>query len=55
MNSLIKLSNKDKIDIFNTVATLKHISKEAVEKDWWVTAVLRSLFALPYSTHISFQ
>lgn len=55
MNNLINLPNKDKIDIFNTVATLKHISKEAAEKDWWVTAVLRSLFALPYSDSISFK
>ncbi|MDR0799780.1 MAG: nucleotidyl transferase AbiEii/AbiGii toxin family protein [Dysgonamonadaceae bacterium] len=55
MNNLIKLSNKDKIDIFNTVATLNHISKEAAEKDWWVTAVLRSLFALPYAENISFK
>lgn len=55
MNDLVKLSNKDKTDIFNTVATLKHISRDAVEKDWWVTAVLRSLFALPYSNHISFK
>lgn len=55
MNNLTKISDKDKADIFNTVATLKHISKEAVEKDWWVTAVLRSLFALPYSDNISFK
>jgi hypothetical protein len=27
MNNLIKLSNKDKIDIFNTVATLNHFLK----------------------------
>ena len=55
MNNFVKLSDKDKIDIFNTVATLKHISKEAVEKDWWVIAVLRSLFTLPYSDNISFK
>ncbi|HNQ69532.1 MAG TPA: hypothetical protein PLM04_08290 [Paludibacteraceae bacterium] len=47
MNNLIILSDKDKIEIFTTVATLKNLSKEATEKDWWVTAVLRSLFALP--------
>lgn len=26
-----------------------------IEKDWWVTAVLRALFQLPYSEHISFK
>lgn len=55
MNNLIKLPNKDRIDIFNTISTLKHISKEAAEKDWWATVVLRSLFALPYSDNISFK
>ena len=55
MNDLINLSNKDRTDIFTTVATLKNLSKEAVEKDWWVTAVLRSLFALPYADQISFK
>ena len=55
MNNLIKLANKDRTDIFTTVATLKNLSKEAVEKDWWVTAVLRSLFALPYADNISFK
>lgn len=26
-----------------------------MEKDWWVTAVLRALFSLPYAEHISFK
>ena len=26
-----------------------------VEKDWWVTAVLRALFRLPYAHHLSFK
>ncbi len=26
-----------------------------IEKDWWVTAVLRALFLLPYSPHLSFK
>ena len=28
---------------------------QIIEKDWWVTAVLRALFALPYAEHISFK
>ena len=28
---------------------------QIIEKDWWVTAVLRALFSLPYSEHISFK
>lgn len=26
-----------------------------IEKDWWVTAILRALFALPYAQHMSFK
>ena len=26
-----------------------------IEKDWWVTAVLRALFQLPYNQHLSFK
>jgi predicted nucleotidyltransferase component of viral defense system len=55
MNDLAKLLNNDRTNIFTTVATLKNLSKEAAEKDWWVTAVLRSLFALPYAEQISFK
>lgn len=28
---------------------------QIIEKDWWVTTVLKSLFALPYAEHISFK
>ena len=26
-----------------------------IEKDWWVTTVLRALFMLPYAQHLSFK
>lgn len=29
--------------------------REVIEKDWWVTAVLRALFSLPYAEHLSFK
>lgn len=28
---------------------------QIIEKDWWVTSVLKALFSLPYSEHISFK
>jgi predicted nucleotidyltransferase component of viral defense system len=55
MNDLIKLSDKNRTEIFTTVSTLKNLPPEAIEKDVWVTAVLRSLFVLPYSEQISFK
>lgn len=40
------------LDNMQTVIGLK---PAIIEKDWWVTAVLRALFELPYSQHISFK
>ena len=31
------------------------LSPQIIEKDWWVTAVLRSLFSLPYADILSFK
>lgn len=31
------------------------LDPQVIEKDWWVTAVLRALFALPYSDALSFK
>ena len=32
-----------------------HIQKKNIEKDWWVTQVLKAIFALPYAEHLSFK
>ena len=29
--------------------------EQIIEKDWWVSAVMRALFALPYANQISFK
>lgn len=51
-----ELSAEDRNDIITRVtATLKMQGANIVEKDWWVTQILRALFALPYSDHISFK
>lgn len=52
----IELSQKDQRDILERVSQEKGIrQREVVEKDWWVTAVLRALFCLPYAEHLSFK
>ena len=55
MNNFFQLSQKDRIEIINQAVIHKKLPPEAIEKDIWVTAILRSLFALPYSEHISFK
>lgn len=52
----IDLSKNDQIDILDRVSTDIGIrQREVIEKDWWVTAVLRALFQLPYADHLSFK
>ncbi len=52
----IDLSKEDRTDVLNRVSTELNIrQREVIEKDWWVTAVLRAIFALPYARHLSFK
>ena len=52
----IDLSKEDRTDVLNRVSTELNIrQREVIEKDWWVTAVLRALFNLPYAKHLSFK
>ena len=49
------LSVKDRQEIIRRVQAENGLHLQIIEKDWWVTAVLRALFALPYAEHISFK
>ena len=52
----IDLSKEDRVDILDRVSSELNIrQREVIEKDWWVTAVLRVLFSLPYANHLSFK
>ena len=52
----IDLSKEDRIDVLDRVSSKLNIrQREVIEKDWWVTAVLRALFDLPYAKHLSFK
>ena len=52
----IDLSIDDRTDILNRISSELNIrQREVIEKDWWVTAVLRALFELPYAKHLSFK
>ena len=52
----IDLSKEDRTDVLDRVSTeLKIRQREVIEKDWWVTAVLRAMFCLPYAQHLSFK
>lgn len=52
----IDLPTKDRLDILDRVSAELHVRQsEIIEKDWWVTAVLRAIFSLPYASHLSFK
>ena len=52
----VDLSQEDRVDILDRVSAELNIrQREVIEKDWWVTAVLRAMFSLPYAGHLSFK
>ena len=49
------LTVDDRRDIIDYVSDKTGLSRAVIEKDWWVTSVLRAVFSLPYSDNISFK
>ncbi len=49
------LAIDDRRDIIDYVSNRTGLSRTVIEKDWWVTSVLRAIFSLPYSDNISFK
>ena len=52
---LLKLQEQERAEVFRQISKKINLNEVAVEKDWWVTAVLRVLFALPYAENLSFK
>jgi len=49
------ISKKERLEIYQQAHDLLGLSKVIIEKDWWVTAVLRALFSLSYAENLSFK
>lgn len=49
------LTDNDRRDIIDYVSGKTGFLRNVVEKDWWVTSVLRAIFSLPYADHVSFK
>lgn len=45
----------DRLYMVNRISDLKNIDQESVEKDWWVTTVLKALFELSTSKYTYFK
>jgi len=54
-DNFVILPEQTRMNAFIETATRKALPAVAVEKDWWVTTVLRALFALPYAEYLSFK
>lgn len=55
MSRWIDNSEADRLFMVNKVSDLKDIDQESVEKDWWVSAVLKALFELSISKYMFFK
>lgn len=51
----IDIEASERKQILDSLQTKIGLKSAIIEKDWWVTAVLRALFKLPYSQHLSFK
>jgi predicted nucleotidyltransferase component of viral defense system len=51
----INLPTEERLEIFRRIQAQTGMPRQIIEKDWWVTAVLRALFSLPYAEHLSFK
>lgn len=52
---LIEIPINQREDLLKILEDRIGLKAAIIEKDWWVTTVLRALFMLPYSQHLSFK
>jgi hypothetical protein len=51
----LQLSDNDKLTCFQAIADKHDLKMPAVEKDWWVTHTLATIFSMPYSKSLIFK
>jgi predicted nucleotidyltransferase component of viral defense system len=55
MNKFTDLQEVERIKLIGGLTLQHNLSTVAIEKDWWITAVLRALYTLPYAENLSFK
>ena len=55
MTEWLKLSDADRLLSLEQASARSGISSKAIEKDWWVTLVLKAVFYTPYAAYILFK
>jgi predicted nucleotidyltransferase component of viral defense system len=51
----INLPAEERLEIFRRIQAQTAMPRQIIEKDWWITTVLRALFSLPYAENLSFK
>lgn len=51
----LQLSDDDRKRIIDQISIQIGLLPQAIEKDWWVTMVLKALFSMPFANHLSFK
>ena len=51
----LQLQESERIELINQMHEETKLPQVIIEKDLWVTVVLRALFALPYANSLSFK
>lgn len=54
-NSIVTLNASDRALVISQAAQRVHLPPNVVEKDWWVTSVLRAIHGSSCSKHVSFK
>lgn len=55
MNKFLTLSGGQRKNIFTKIAYQVGLPPQALEKDFWVTAILQAIFSLPIADHLVFK
>lgn len=55
MNKWLDIEKERRIAILENISNQTGLSGVSVEKDWWVTMVLKALFAMSFAEHLSFK
>ena len=49
------LQTERMLAVLDQVSAQTNSTQQTIEKDWWVTQVLKAIFSLPYAEYLSFK
>ena len=55
MNKFLKLSDSQRKNVYESIAHKVGLPVQVIEKDFWVTVILQTVFALPIARHFVFK